>query len=154
MDESGSASGADSNTAAVPLFVPISHPVLTSVDAMKVRKILNNRERYELEVEQKSTEVPTPPSHTTHFESTENYSNTCCSSESWTKSYQTKLRNNSLPTTSNNPSTEFSRKPHPTLICTVLKRLSRLVHTHSYFQPGYTRSPSAQLFFFQAPRTN
>lgn len=40
------------------MFQPISHPVLRSVDPVKVAKFLRERERYETEISEKSKEVP------------------------------------------------------------------------------------------------
>lgn len=59
MNDSGSPSGADSSTSVVSLFAAISHPVLTSIDPVKVSIFVKERERYELEVGQKKTGLPT-----------------------------------------------------------------------------------------------
>lgn len=57
MDECGRASELDSSTAVVSLFASISQPVLINVDPVKVSKFLNDRELYELNVEQKKNEL-------------------------------------------------------------------------------------------------
>lgn len=59
MNKSGSPSEADSTTSAVSLFAPKSHSVLTSIDPVKVSFFVKERERYELEIEQKKTKLPT-----------------------------------------------------------------------------------------------
>lgn len=43
----------------VAMFTPISPPVLRSIDPVDVAVFLKERERYEIEVESKSTEIPT-----------------------------------------------------------------------------------------------
>lgn len=45
-------------TGAVTVFAPISHPILKSLDPVAVSKFIKERERYELEVEQKKAELP------------------------------------------------------------------------------------------------
>lgn len=42
----------------VPVFAPITAPILRSVDPVKVAKFLKERERYEIEIRSKQSEVP------------------------------------------------------------------------------------------------
>ena len=55
----GAASDHDGTESSVPVFQPISHPVLRSVDPVKVSQFLRDRERYEIEVQERKKEVPT-----------------------------------------------------------------------------------------------
>lgn len=57
-DASGSTSGADSSTSAVSLSAFIPHSVPPSMELDSVSFFLKDRERYELEVEQRKTELP------------------------------------------------------------------------------------------------
>ena len=47
------------SNAAVTVFQPISHPVLRSLDLVKVSAFLKERERYELDIAEKKIELPT-----------------------------------------------------------------------------------------------
>ena len=55
----GAASDHDGMEKALTMFQPISHPVLHSVEPVKVSQFLRDRERYEIEVREKKKEVPT-----------------------------------------------------------------------------------------------
>lgn len=48
---------ADAEDSGWAVFQPISHPVLHSVDPVKVAQFITERERYEIEVDEKSKEV-------------------------------------------------------------------------------------------------
>lgn len=51
-------SGQNGNGNTVSMLQPISHPVLKSMDPMKVAKFLQERERHDIEVTEKKKEVP------------------------------------------------------------------------------------------------
>lgn len=51
--------GSMATSSASALFVPLQHPVLCSVDPVKVARFLKERERYEDEIAEKRKEVPT-----------------------------------------------------------------------------------------------
>lgn len=51
--------GVSASAGSVPVFAPISAPILRSVDPIKVVRFLKERERYELEIAAKQAEVPT-----------------------------------------------------------------------------------------------
>lgn len=50
--------GSSSTHARVALFTPISAPILRSIEPVQVARFLKERERYELEVQSKQTEMP------------------------------------------------------------------------------------------------
>lgn len=54
----GPANNTRSQRNTVSVFAPISHPVLRTVDPVKVARFVKEREQYETEVEEKSKEVP------------------------------------------------------------------------------------------------
>ena len=54
-----SADDITNTTATVPLFKPVSHPVLKSVDPVQVSLFLKAREQYEQDVSEKQKELPT-----------------------------------------------------------------------------------------------
>ena len=55
----GAASDHDGPECCDTVFQPISHSVLRSVDPVKVVQVLRDREKYEIEVQEKKKEVPT-----------------------------------------------------------------------------------------------
>lgn len=57
-NSSSPAAAAASASGSVPVFAPIAAPVLRAVDPLKVACFLKERERYELEIEDKKAEVP------------------------------------------------------------------------------------------------
>lgn len=58
MSEGDAGSGQGDSEGVVGLFQPITHPVLKSVDPVKVHAFLRDRERYETEIAEKKKEVP------------------------------------------------------------------------------------------------
>lgn len=59
MSDDAAADGSTKPSGSVPVFAPISAPILRSVDPVKVARFLRERERYEIEIEAKQMEVPT-----------------------------------------------------------------------------------------------
>lgn len=57
MSRNNSTINENGNTA-ISLFTPISAPILRSVDPAEMAKLLKERERYELEVKSKQSEIP------------------------------------------------------------------------------------------------